>query len=197
MNATGVSQSFHSGDISVTFRRAVFCLSLLAAAKPCCSADVLRIGLDLPAGPDSVSRSIAMDIERGATLGVEETTKTGAMFGWRVELLTDSTTRETPDVILSGQNGESCGRASNNPRHVIFTLACRDASLRDTLQFPNRFHIAAVDTVYERLGAPLLWHPSLDKFGALELNARFRKRFHTDMNSYAWAAWFAVKVAFE
>ena len=43
----------------------------------------------------------------------------------------------------------------------------------------------------------LLWHDSLDRFGAGQLNARFRDRFTNGMDSDAWAAWFAVKVASE
>lgn len=42
-----------------------------------------------------------------------------------------------------------------------------------------------------------LWHASLERFGAGQLNDRFRARFRKPMDSAAWAGWFAVKVVWE
>lgn len=39
----------------------------------------------------------------------------------------------------------------------------------------------------------VLWHASLDRFGASELNERFVARYRTPMTSDAWAGWAAVK----
>ena len=41
------------------------------------------------------------------------------------------------------------------------------------------------------------WHPSLYKFGATQLNQRYRERFGSPMDGAAWASWFAVKAAAE
>jgi hypothetical protein len=41
------------------------------------------------------------------------------------------------------------------------------------------------------------WHSGLMKFGAEELNVRFRRRFHQEMDERAWHGWIAVKCAVE
>jgi ABC-type branched-subunit amino acid transport system substrate-binding protein len=41
------------------------------------------------------------------------------------------------------------------------------------------------------------WHPSLERYGAAQLNDRYRARFGTPMRASAWLGWMAVKVAFE
>lgn len=41
------------------------------------------------------------------------------------------------------------------------------------------------------------WHHDLDKFGAQELNERFRRRFNQPMDEAAWRGWVAVKLAAE
>ena len=42
-----------------------------------------------------------------------------------------------------------------------------------------------------------LWHASLERFGAEQLNQRFRRRFNAPMDSDAWAGWFAMKIALD
>jgi len=44
---------------------------------------------------------------------------------------------------------------------------------------------------------PMAWHPSLDRFGADQLNRRFRLRAGRAMDGDAWAGWAAVKIATE
>ncbi len=41
------------------------------------------------------------------------------------------------------------------------------------------------------------WHPSLERFGAEQLNQRYRERFGAPMEPLAWASWTAVKAAAE
>jgi ABC-type branched-subunit amino acid transport system substrate-binding protein len=40
----------------------------------------------------------------------------------------------------------------------------------------------------------VVWHHTLRRFGADQLNERFRRRFGSEMDGPAWAAWAAVKV---
>ncbi len=42
-----------------------------------------------------------------------------------------------------------------------------------------------------------LWHHSLRRFGAAQLNERFRRRFERGMSSPAWAGWAAMKIVTE
>jgi len=41
------------------------------------------------------------------------------------------------------------------------------------------------------------WHPSLKRFGAEQLNQRYKERFGTTMEPLAWTSWMAVKAAAE
>jgi ABC-type branched-subunit amino acid transport system substrate-binding protein len=41
------------------------------------------------------------------------------------------------------------------------------------------------------------WHASLKRYGALELNERYRRAYNEPMSAAAWAGWFAVKCAAE
>lgn len=43
----------------------------------------------------------------------------------------------------------------------------------------------------------LLWEPTLDSYGARELNARFHQRFGQPMDPAAWAAYQSIKMLFE
>lgn len=61
---------------------------------------------------------------------------------------------------------------------------------------PWTFHVG----VPERAAAGravALWSPSLDRYGAAQLNERFRRRMERDMDETAWAAWIAFKIAAE
>ena len=42
-----------------------------------------------------------------------------------------------------------------------------------------------------------LWHASLERFGAEQLNQRFMRRFGVAMDSDAWAGWIAMKIVSE
>jgi ABC-type branched-subunit amino acid transport system substrate-binding protein len=44
---------------------------------------------------------------------------------------------------------------------------------------------------------PTLWHHTLGRYGATQLNERFHTRFGLEMDGLGWAGWFAVKVAWE
>jgi ABC-type branched-subunit amino acid transport system substrate-binding protein len=41
------------------------------------------------------------------------------------------------------------------------------------------------------------WHPSLERYGAAQLNERYERRFGAGMDEAAWAAWFALKAVHE
>jgi hypothetical protein len=38
------------------------------------------------------------------------------------------------------------------------------------------------------------WDSSLERFGAAQLNERYRKRFHSEMDEHAWAGWMSIKI---
>ncbi len=136
---------------------------------------------------------------RGMTLGIEEGQRTAAMFGWElvVKQSVDSLSaasalqallRDRPTAILGeftdfsealgDAHGTSLVLDTGSPR-VPANLACND----------TRFRIIPASA------APLrTWHPSLERYGAGELNERYRRRFNAEMDDRAWSAWMAVKI---
>lgn len=56
---------------------------------------------------------------------------------------------------------------------------------------------AFADTAGSDGARAVLWHERLFRYGAEQLNERYRRRFGTGMDSDAWAAWMAVKALAE
>jgi ABC-type branched-subunit amino acid transport system substrate-binding protein len=103
-------------------------------------------------------------------------------------------------------------------RHVIFfNAASRSQSLRSACR-RYTFHVEATDAMYSNAfslamsgqakveGAVarsdsgsresvVLWAQSLERFGASQLNQRYRDKYHVGMDGAAWAGWVAVKIA--
>jgi len=155
---------------------------------------------------------------RGVTLGVEEAARTGELFGRRVALMTvDSAdaaaalfTRHAPAAALTGGSDEaSCialaelaaesgalfvnagCRADGAPacHRSVFHVQASARMYADALAARGEDAAAATDAV--------LWHPSLERFGAAQLNDRYRARFGGGMDGAAWAGWMAVKALWE
>jgi hypothetical protein len=165
-------------------------------------------------------------VSRGLLLGGSEAIRSAALFGQNVELFTQeigtadaqaglrSSLDRHPDVLVSGL-------ADQTRSKLLFDLsALRDvwilnaAAAADTLRspcMPHVFHVAASDTMSaaalrsaEASSAPngrtaraVMWDPSLERFGAEQLNARFNARFSGPMTGEAWAGWMSMKVAVE
>jgi ABC-type branched-subunit amino acid transport system substrate-binding protein len=56
---------------------------------------------------------------------------------------------------------------------------------------------ASGQTVAREADSVTLWGPSLQRFGASQLNDRYRDRYHLGMDGFAWAGWAAIKIATE
>jgi hypothetical protein len=135
---------------------------------------------------------------RGTTLGIEEAQRTAAMFGWDLVVvrLADSlgaaaAIRELTRDDLTGVTGNLSGvrlePRESGPAPVVFDIGrSGDAPLDKGLDV--RFH------VLPPLDSVLAWHPSLVRYGAGQLNERYRRRFGAEMDEPAWAAWIAVKI---
>jgi ABC-type branched-subunit amino acid transport system substrate-binding protein len=99
-------------------------------------------------------------------------------------------------------------------RGVIFVnVGCTDDSLRGEHCERTTFHVAASGamlsdalalwqqdapaSVADAPGSVSLWHPELERFGAGQLNDRFRSRFGEPLQPAGWASWMAVKVLWE
>ncbi|HYR08344.1 MAG TPA: ABC transporter substrate-binding protein [Longimicrobium sp.] len=165
-----------------------------------------------------VSAPDAAGAARGVTLGVEEAARTGELMGRRIELVTlDSIEAAAslaadahPAALVGGSDEASCralGELAARMDSIFVNIGCRADVLRGDA-CGGVYHVEASTRMYaDALAArggdaaeateAVLWHPSLERFGAAQLNDRFRVRFGGEMDSGAWAGWMAVKVLWE
>lgn len=174
--------------------------------------DALRICF-VP-GPESASAA------RGVALGVEEAARTGELVGRRIELVTVDSVESAaallhgdarPSALIGGFDNAQCEvlvDLAHRTGVLMMNVGCRADMWRSAGCDRNAFHIEASDSMYadafaargedgEVPTSAALWHPSLERFGAAQLNDRFRARFGGEMDGAAWAGWMAVKVLWE
>jgi ABC-type branched-subunit amino acid transport system substrate-binding protein len=105
--------------------------------------------------------------------------------------------------------------------HILFlNAASRSQDLRATCR-RYTFHVEATDAMYGNAAkaashwpvsisanaagpvsgsghdSVILWGPDLQRFGASQLNDRYRDKYHSGMDGSAWAGWAAVKMGTE
>ncbi|HKP75494.1 MAG TPA: ABC transporter substrate-binding protein [Longimicrobiaceae bacterium] len=180
-----------------------------AAQQP--GGDTLRIGLVLP---DSASRTPEMrSTARGVQLGLEEAGRSAALFG-RAVVLVESADAEVVlehgrvQALLGGFAAEECEAlaAAAERGHVLFLdLGCGADALRGERCGAAAFHVVPSDAMRADAvahagvadGRAEAWDARLERFGADQLNQRFRARFGEGMDSQGWVGWFAVKLLWE
>ena len=168
-----------------------------AGARP----DTLRIAFQATTGSSAAEQAATL----GVRLGVEEARQTGSMVGRPVVLVqppdeTGGIPAPGVSVVIGGSGGQRCGdllAAAEAGTALVLNLGCGADSLR-TGRHAMLFHVGASDSIYGRSppGASL-WLPSLERYGAAQLNDRFSARFGAPMSAPAWAGWMAVKIALE
>jgi hypothetical protein len=123
-------------------------------------------------------------------------------------------------IGASPADADALSRFAESQRVVFVNAGSRLQSLRAACR-RYTFHIEATDAMYENVRAQrhqstgaitaasarttadperdsvALWGPTLERFGASQLNARYRDRYHIGMDGNAWAGWAAVKIAAE
>ncbi len=172
----------------MTIHRRDFLRSLLAAGA---LAGAGRLSFAQPAR--GVSLGLLLDPEtpegRGASLGLDEAHRVGELL--HVEITSgpissfaliglEPPTEGTKAVFLAAATPTpSSGLAWD----VTSSPAFRRRAL-DSFKDPKDLRVAD-------------WHSGLMKFGAEELNVRFRRRFGQPMDERSWHGWVAVKCAVE
>jgi hypothetical protein len=136
---------------------------------------------------------------RGTTLGIEEGQRTASMFGWELVVKRPgdslSTLSALRDLALHGttavigdfsglENPVSAPPATTLILDIGGSAEATRSRCRDT-----RFRIAP-----DGASSLRAWHPALERYGAAQLNERYRKRFGGEMDDRAWAGWMAVKI---
>ena len=174
----------------------------------------LRIGLITRPGPAPSAASVA----RGVQLGAAEAEATASLFGGGVALFeesSDGTAQSAATRLLSqrkiqvligssAEDADALSRFAESHGLIFFNAASRASTLRTTCR-RHTFHVEASDSMYVSAagrgaagaGSAVLWAPSLEKYGASQINERFQARYHLPMDGSAWAGWITVKIAAE
>jgi hypothetical protein len=199
-----------------------FAVDLRSASLQSARANALIVGVVIPGRRD---QRLA-DVLAGVDLGAEESLRSATLFQKRVSAVRgqfDGTTKPAAatntlvnkgaTVIIDIGSDEDCRQIANAcvDRHVVFmNAASRSDALRRSMCSSFLHHIEASESMYESAreiaakaapaaspGEVVLWHPSLERYGASQLNDRFVAREHRAMTGSAWAGWMAMKVATE
>ena len=157
--------------------------------------------------------------KRGVELGVNEVLRTAnvlrkAITTYNVSLDSRMTPRRAievigaksaPLVIVCAGDAQISEMAAEAKLRSMTILDC--CSRSDALRHgycETLFHIEASDAMYAAAArqtpqakAVVLWDSALERFGAAQLNDRFRDFARAPMDSAAWAGWVAVKIAWE
>ena len=189
--------------------------TLLPARLRAAPAPALRVGLLLPPAPGAATRDA---MRRGAELGAAEAERGAQLLGGSFVLLPADggdvasaarrLVRESRAAALVGGGDEDGGRAlpalATELGVPVLNVGARADALRGAHCAPLLFHVAASDAMARDAMAghadarrAVLWHPALERFGAAQLNDRFRARFDAPMDGAAWATWFALKALWE
>jgi ABC-type branched-subunit amino acid transport system substrate-binding protein len=191
-------------------------LAVAAAVHPSralaqAAADTLRVGLVVQ---DSAARTgEAASAARGVRMGMEEAARSASLFGRAVSLAEGAdadrlVSESRVQALLGGFSEDECRALGELAarRGVIFVdLGCGADALRGSDCRRTTFHVtpsAAMLGDAARLagvadGQVEAWNERLDRFGADQLNQRYRARFGQGMDGAAWAGWFAVKALWE
>lgn len=143
----------------------------------------------------------------GARLGMEEARRTADLLRSDLDLVevdagpdaaaTLARQAQAGTVVLvTALDGSAWDAVEEGAAALDLVLVDARAARPDPVSCSSRaFHVGLPATSE---GPPLvLWHDSLNRYGAGQLNDRFRRRFGQGMDEAAWAAWLSVKVAAE
>ena len=177
-----------------TFLRSLFAATALtglgrsALARPASvPPKTRRVSLGLLLDPDTPEG-------RGASLGLDEARRLGELL--HVEIASGPTSDfaligltpppgETKALFLQAAAPQSTALQAGPA--ADWNVTSSPAFKRQALaRFPNRQDLRVSD-----------WYAGLMKFGAEELNVRFRRRFDQPMDERSWHGWVAVKCAVE
>ena len=172
------------------------------AALPQSAAAPLAVGI-ITGG----SRTL---FDSGVALGLAEASRSESLFKRR--LIVRTTGSDVNTLIGRGaaavvgsvdvRDAESIALVCNAKGVVYFDCGTRSDAFRRKCD-PFVFHIEPSESMYRNAtnaadGAEVaLWHSSLERYGAAQLNDRFHAVARKEMDGTAWCGWFAIKVLVE
>lgn len=144
----------------------------------------------------------------GARQGLAEAQAQGEFLGQRYVLADDAGAGDAAAtaIIADLPADELLAVARAHPGIPVLNVGSADDALRRTC-LPNLLHVlpsremhAAAEAQWARAkpaeppAVALAWHPSFEKYAAVQLNRRYRETFGEAMDAAAWAGWAAVKM---
>ena len=167
----------------------------------------LRVFLAVPGGRPGLAD--------GATIGIEEVRRTFALVGASIDTEPlGGQPREVgrsddgPSAVVGGHDAASAREIAALAERAgipFLNVGAPEDALRVELCAPTTFHVAPSDAMiadalrFAVTGpaapgrAAVAWHESLTRFGAEQLNDRFRARFGRGMTADGWCSWMALK----
>jgi len=151
----------------------------------------------------------------GVTLGIEEAQRTGRLFGWEIVVVLPPDSLPTiqaqrhilaadPTAVVGDLTRSSFREPSGTSAPLYLDVGnaskrarsdCGDRTFRLLPSSRPTQTAAKGDSEITTKSSDLVaWHPALERFGAAQLNERYRKRFGSDMDERAWAGWLSVKL---
>jgi hypothetical protein len=176
--------------------------------------DVPALTLSVLSPPDGQHAAVA----KGVSLGISEARHAADLFKQRVVVSSlqsgtvaawiESAQRSGAHALLctDPEQTRDLSEACNRAGLILLNILSADDALRRERCSRFTFHVAASDAMKssatKQARAPAeatveMWHPELERFGASQLNDRFRATAGDPMSSPAWAGWMAVKIIWE
>jgi hypothetical protein len=192
-----------------------FVSSVASPQRPVADGALQQLTIGILEPRESVRDSSTARSIRGITLGIEEAQRTARLFGWDVVALRPRDSLAPPDAmrfllargvtaIVGNLTSSLQSRSRLRSAHVMMDVEKRHGPPPDSCG-QGAFHLlplldsaqwAAHDQreSWERYAGLVAWDPALERFGAAQLNERYRKRFGGDMDENAWAGWMSIKI---
>lgn len=177
--------------------RAIHLALAIAVAAPALGAE-FRL---FYRGPESSA------VLQGLRLGIEESNVQGEFLGVRLTMAGSSHDAPIPSdaiAVFVDQRGRMADLAGRAGGRAVFNLSDDSDSLRAAC-LGNALHVIPsarmkADAVSQwKAREPnasvtaAAWHSGAVKFAARDLNKRYKERFGSEMDSLAWAGWFAAR----
>jgi hypothetical protein len=165
--------------------------------------------LGLPVATDNLTIAILHPMAResflsGTAMGVDEARRTATLFNKRLTVRNDLSGASVAISCFDDAMLREVALDCEKRGITLFNCWGRADELRRKLCRRTTFHIEASEKMYadarELAGESanvVLWDSRLERYGAAQLNDRYRAFAKRGMDGAAWAGWFAVKVAWE
>jgi hypothetical protein len=151
------------------------------------------------------------DLVRGFYLGMEEASRAAQLFRATIRAERASSLRilaragcsVAVGTVRSAASAAAAQQEASDRGLLYINAAAPADSLRSRECGELAFHVIPSDALrrVSAAGAPaahaVAWDSRLTRFGAEQLNDRYRHRFSREMNEQAWLGWMAVKLAWE